>query len=169
MTGYGIVAETGQTLSAVDWGVIRISGKLPIGDRLKTIYDGIVRLIVKHRPDTVSVEDVFFAQNVKSALRLGQARAAAILAAANQGVPVAEYSPLAIKQAVVGYGRADKDQVKSMVKVLLGLKEEPERADASDALAAAICHIHTAGWTALGAEKPRTARRPAGGFGKRGW
>jgi crossover junction endodeoxyribonuclease RuvC len=144
--GYGVVREEMGGLAALDFGVIQIPGKRPIADRLKIIYDRVAALIVQHRPSVVSLEDVFFSQNVKSALRLGQARAAVILAAANNGVRVVEYSPLAIKQSVVGYGRADKDQVKAMVKVLLNLDKGPARADASDALAAAICHIHSAGW-----------------------
>jgi len=146
LAGYGVVQEDRGNLVALDWGVIKIPGKRPIADRLKIIYDHVSGLIRKHQPSVVSVEDIFFSQNVKSALRLGQARAAVILATANNGVEVVEYTPLAIKQAVVGYGRADKDQVKSMVKVLLNLEKAPTRSDASDALATAICHIHSAGW-----------------------
>jgi crossover junction endodeoxyribonuclease RuvC len=100
-------------------------------------------VILEFSPDVVAVEDLFFANNVKSALKLGQTRGVTLLAAANQNIAIAEYSPLEVKQSVVGYGRADKIQVQDMVTALLGLKEKPEPFDASDALAVAICHLHT--------------------------
>jgi len=111
--------------------------------RLSTIFDCLGTIIVKHQPDRVAIEDVFYALNVKSALKLGQVRGVAMLAASSAGLEVAEYSPLSIKSAVVGYGRAEKQQVQHMVTRLLNLAEIPEPPDAADALAIAICHLHT--------------------------
>jgi crossover junction endodeoxyribonuclease RuvC len=111
--------------------------------RLSTIFNRLGEVIVEHRPDRVAIEDVFYALNVKSALKLGQVRGVAMLAASSAGLEVAEYSPLSIKSAVVGYGRAEKQQVQHMVTRLLNLAEIPEPPDAADALAIAICHLHT--------------------------
>src|ERR1700741_3422679 len=116
----------------------------PLPLRLNRIYDQLHSLICDHHPDQVAIEDVFYAVNVKSALKLGQVRGVAMLTAASAGLEVAEYSPLSIKSAVVGYGKAEKHQVQQMVARLLRLNEIPERADAADALAIAICHLHTA-------------------------
>ena len=113
-------------------------------ERLAKIFDTLQEIIREHRPDHVSIEDVFYAVNVKSALKLGQVRGVAMLAASSAGVPVAEYAPLSIKSAVVGYGKADKLQVQHMVTRLLRLDAPPESPDAADALAIAICHLHTA-------------------------
>jgi crossover junction endodeoxyribonuclease RuvC len=145
-TGYGVVEmhSTG-TLSCLTSGAIKLSprDKLPI--RLSRIYMHLGAIISEHQPDEVAIEDVFYALNVKSALKLGQVRGVAMLAAAAAGLEVSEYSPLTIKSSVVGYGRAEKLQVQHMVTRLLGLSEPPEPLDASDALAIAICHLHTAG------------------------
>jgi len=111
--------------------------------RLERIYVGLAKIIQAHVPEQVAIEDVFYAVNAKSALKLGQVRGVAMLAAASAGLEVAEYAPLTIKSAVVGYGRAEKHQVQMMVMQLLRLEEPPEPADASDALAIAICHLHT--------------------------
>ena len=143
-TGFGIVEEIKGVLHPVHWNSVRSSPKDTFPDRLKRIYDELVLAIEKFKPNVVSVEDLFYATNVKTVIKLGQTRGATLLAAVNCGVEVAEYSPLEIKQAVVGYGRADKNQVRDMVTILLKLKEKPEPFDASDALAAAICHIHNA-------------------------
>ena len=143
VTGYGIVDELNGSISAVTWGTIRTSNRLPFPKRLKTIYDGLTEIIKKYSPDVASIENLFFAENAKSALKLGQVRGAAILSAANQSVEVAEYTPLEIKQAISGYGRADKGQIQNMVSILLNLNEIPKPFDASDALAIAICHINT--------------------------
>src|SRR5213075_3535558 len=115
----------------------------PLADRLSTIFDKLGALIEQHQPDRVAIEDVFYAVNVKSALKLGQVRGVAMLAAATAGLEVAEYSPLSIKSAVVGYGKAEKIQVQHMVAHLLRLAEPPKPSDAADALAIAICHLHT--------------------------
>lgn len=143
-TGYGIIEESRGALRVVHWGVIRNSPRQPFPDRLKRIYDGLTSVIDEFAPDTVAVEDLFFANNAKSALKLGQTRGVTLLAAVNSNKAVAEYSPLEVKLSVVGYGRADKTQVRDMVMTLLRLKEAPEPLDATDALAVAICHAHTA-------------------------
>jgi crossover junction endodeoxyribonuclease RuvC len=143
-SGYGVVDEEGNSIFYVDSGGIATSSRLVFHERLKKIYEGLEQIIYTHRPDIVAVENVFFAKNVQSALKLGHARGVALLAAANLKLPIFEYSPLEIKQAVVGFGGADKAQVQQMVKTLLNLKSMPKPHDASDALAAAICHIHSA-------------------------
>jgi crossover junction endodeoxyribonuclease RuvC len=143
-SGYGVVDEEGHSIFFVDGGGISTSSRLAFPQRLARIYDGLSEVIARHQPDVVAVENVFFAKNVQSALKLGHARGVALLAAVNMKLPVFEYSPLEIKQAVVGYGQAEKSQVQQMVKTLLSLKSLPMPHDASDALAAAICHIHSA-------------------------
>jgi crossover junction endodeoxyribonuclease RuvC len=142
-TGFGLVEEIKGQPRVVHWGSVRTKAKQSFPERLKLIYNELVAVILEFSPDVVAVEDLFFANNVKSALKLGQTRGVTLLAAANQNIVVAEYSPLEVKQSVVGYGRADKIQVQDMVTTLLGLKEKPEPFDASDALAVAICHLHT--------------------------
>jgi crossover junction endodeoxyribonuclease RuvC len=144
-TGYGVVEiDSGAQLVCLECGAIKLSPREPLARRLSRIYSELHSLIGRHRPDQVAIEDVFYALNVKSALKLGQVRGVAMLAAAIAGLEVAEYSPLTIKSSVVGYGRAEKQQVQHMVTQLLCLPEPPEPMDASDALAIAICHLHTA-------------------------
>ena len=143
-TGYGIIEEINSALKVVHWGSVKSKPRQPFPQRLKFIYDELVMVIHEFNPDEVAIEDMFFATNVKSALKLGQTRGIAVLSAVNEGKPVAEYSPLEVKQSVVGYGHAEKVQVQDMVTSLLRLKEKPEPLDASDALAVAICHIHAA-------------------------
>jgi crossover junction endodeoxyribonuclease RuvC len=142
-SGYGIVAEEDHKLFHVASGGISPSAKQPFPKRLKKIYEELVKIIDQYRPHVVVVEDLFVSKNIKSALKLGHARGVAILAAMNAGLPVFEYSPLEVKQAVVGNGKAEKKQVQLMVKALLELTKVPHPADAADALAAAICHIHS--------------------------
>ena len=142
-TGYGVIEEINNELKVIYWGSIKSKARQSFLQRLKFIYDELVAIIQNFNPDEVAVEDMFFATNVKSALKLGQTRGIAILSAVNEGKPVAEYSPLEVKQSVVGYGRAEKQQVQEMVTAILKLKEKPEPFDASDALAVAICHIHS--------------------------
>jgi crossover junction endodeoxyribonuclease RuvC len=125
-------------------GTIRLNKRESTAQRLAEVHTRLSELIVMHEPDCVAIEEVFYSVNAKSALKLGQVRGAALLAAANCGMTVAEYAPLTIKSSVVGYGLAKKEQVQFMVMRLLGLSEAPETMDASDALAIAICHIHTA-------------------------
>jgi crossover junction endodeoxyribonuclease RuvC len=144
-TGYGVVEQTGEgELRCLIAGAIRLSPREPMARRLDRIFTELSELIATHRPELVAIEDVFYAVNVKSALKLGQVRGVAMLAAATAGLEVCEYAPLAIKSAVVGYGRAEKPQVQQMVARLLRLPEVPESPDAADALAIAICHLHTA-------------------------
>ena len=147
-TGYGVV-ELGPagTLSCLSCGAVKLSSKHPLAARLATIFDRLKAIIQEYGPDDVAIEDIFYAVNVKSALKLGQVRGVAMLAASSAGLEVAEYAPLAIKSAVVGYGRAEKQQVQHMVTRLLNLSEVPESPDAADALAIAICHLHTVATT----------------------
>ncbi len=142
-SGYGIVAEEDHKLFHVASGGISPSAKQPFPKRLKKIYEELEKIIGKYHPHAVVIEDLFVSKNIKSALKLGHARGVAILAAMNAGLPVFEYAPLEVKQAVVGNGKADKKQVQLMVKTLLDLPKVPHPADAADALAAAICHIHS--------------------------
>jgi crossover junction endodeoxyribonuclease RuvC len=143
-TGYGVVelCPDGK-LICLTCGAIKLSSRDPLPGRLATIFQRLGRLIEQHHPDNVAIEDVFYAVNVKSALKLGQVRGVAMLAASSAGLEVSEYAPLAIKSAVVGYGKAEKQQVQHMVTRLLNLAEIPQPADAADALAIAICHLHT--------------------------
>lgn len=143
-TGYGVVEETSdRKLVCHVNGAIRLKSGMPMAAKLEKIFADLKVIIATHQPDIVAIEDVFYAVNVKTALKLGQVRGVAMLAASSSGLQVEEYSPLSIKSAVVGYGRADKFQVQQMVTRLLNLPAAPEPTDASDALAIAICHIHT--------------------------
>jgi crossover junction endodeoxyribonuclease RuvC len=144
ITGYGIIDKEGNRIVHVDNGAIFTDSHKDFPLRLQCIYTGLTEVIERYKPDAVAVENIFFATNVQSALKLGQARGAAIVAGANAGLPVFEYSALQIKQAVVGHGRADKQQVQRMLKVLLNLPEIAQE-DASDALATAVCHAHSIG------------------------
>jgi crossover junction endodeoxyribonuclease RuvC len=147
-TGYGVVELNGlEQLECCCFGGIKLSPRDPLPERLSTIFDKLCGMIRQHQPDRVAIEDVFYAVNVKSALKLGQVRGVAMLAASSLGVTVSEYAPLTIKSAVVGYGRAEKEQVQLMVARLLRLEEIPQPADAADALAIAICDLHT--WATL--------------------
>ncbi len=153
ITGFGVVEsdDTGRTprLSLKAMGAIRLKKTLTTGERLLQVFRELSSEMERWKPDTVAIEEVFYSVNAKSALKLGQVRGVALLAAAAQGLPVAEYAPLKIKSSVVGYGLAKKEQVQFMVARLLELAEVPEPADAADALAIAICHIHTAQTLAL--------------------
>lgn len=146
ITGYGVVElARDEQLSFVAAGAIRLVSRKPLPERLAEVFGAICKVIERHEPSVVAIEDVFYAANAKSALKLGHVRGVAMLAAAQLQIPVAEYAPLAIKSAVVGYGRAEKIQVQQMVARLLRLGAPPEPADVADALAIAICHLHTAG------------------------
>jgi crossover junction endodeoxyribonuclease RuvC len=144
-TGYGCISTDGSRHALVDCGAIATSPSAAFPDKLLTIHLALVRLLAEHRPDCVAVESVFYAKNVRSALKLGHARGVALLAAVAGGYPVFEYAPAEIKRAVVGYGRAEKHQVGEMVRLMLGLPEVPQPHDAADALAVAICHVHASG------------------------
>jgi len=144
-TGYGIVRQADDgSLVAVDFGVIDTGRELALPNRLLEISNRLTALLAHHQPDGGAVERLFLREHVNTALSVGQASGVAMLALAAAGVPVQEYSPLEVKQAICGYGRADKGQVQEMVKALLGLSERPRPDDAADALAVAICHLHSA-------------------------
>jgi crossover junction endodeoxyribonuclease RuvC len=144
-TGYGCVdTPDGRRLHLSTCGALSAPASASFPERLRHIHEGLTRLLAEQRPDCVAIENIFHARNVRSALRLGHARGVALLAAAAAGVPIAEYTPAEIKRAVVGFGRAEKPQVGQMVKLLLGLAAAPSPHDAADAIAVAICHIHTA-------------------------
>ncbi|NIR51078.1 crossover junction endodeoxyribonuclease RuvC [candidate division KSB1 bacterium] len=140
--GFGIVESSSNGCTSLDFGCLRLSSKEGFPTRLKKIYDQLSSVIVQYQPDEFAIEDLFYAQNVKSALNMGHARGVAILAAVNYQIPTSEYSPREIKQAVVGNGAASKEQVQSMVQRMLSLPHLPEPLDASDALAVALCHVH---------------------------
>jgi len=142
-TGYGCIESDGSRHRVVTCGAIGSPASRSFPDRLLAIHARLTELLVEHRPDCVAIESLFHAANVRSALKLGHARGVAMLAAVEAGVAVFEYTPAEIKRAVVGYGRADKPQVQHMVKRLLGLPAIPAPHDAADALAVAICHVHS--------------------------
>jgi len=153
VTGFGVVdsleTSKGPRLVCQSFGAIHLAKNQPLPVRLNQIFDQLTAELERWHPDTVAIEEVFYSVNAKSALKLGQVRGVALLAAARLSLPLAEYAPLKIKSSVVGYGLAKKEQVQFMVARLLGLAALPQPADAADALAIAICHIHTAQTLAL--------------------
>jgi len=153
ITGYGIINEEQDGyLKVLDFGVIRTSADSSQGERLVQLYKRIKELILLHHPEMGAVEKLFFERNVRTALHVGQARGVALLAMAESNLQIGEYTPLEVKQAVAGYGGADKNQVQQMVRAILGLETVPHPDDAADALAVAICHIHSAKMRNLYAE-----------------
>lgn len=140
IVGYSIIECKGNNFKALEYGCIKTDSKMEFPDRLKMVYDELLNIIDEYRPDDLAIEELFFNKNVKTAMTVGQARGVEILAGKNKGLEIFEYTPLQIKQAVVGYGRAEKGQVQEMVKILLNLREIPKPDDAADALAVAICH-----------------------------
>ena len=149
ITGYGLVKGEGDDLTLVAYGAITTSSDWPLPERLQHIYQELTAVIEDQQPTAVAVEELFFSKNVRTALSVGQARGVTLLAAANAGLPIHEYTPLQVKQAIAGYGRATKDQVQQMVRMLLALDSVPQPDDAADAIAVAICHIHSAKLTAM--------------------
>lgn len=143
IVGYGVVEYKGNSFKTLDHGVITTEPKYAFPERLKMVYDQLTVLLDKYNPDCVAIEELFFNKNVKTAITIGQARGVQVLAAINKGSEIYEYTPLQVKQGVVGYGRAEKKQVQEMVKIILGLKSIPKPDDAADALAVAICHAHS--------------------------
>jgi crossover junction endodeoxyribonuclease RuvC len=141
--GYGVIEDNDGNLTAIEYGGLTTPAKQATSQRLRSLYEGIVTIMERHKPTEVAVE-VFVARNLRTALMVGQARGLALLAAANRGLPVYEYTPLQIKQRVSGYGRGEKRQVQEMVRMQLGLDCIPEPDDAADALAVAICHVSEA-------------------------
>ena len=154
-TGYGCVETDGSRHHLISCGAISARAADAFPHRLARIHRDLTALLVECRPDCVAIENLFHANNVRSALMLGHARGVAMLAAVEAGCPVFEYTPAEIKRAVVGYGRAEKQQVAQMIKLLLGLKRPPAPFDASDALAVAICHLHSTPSHAALADLPR--------------
>lgn len=152
-TGFGIIREEQDgCLTVVDFGVIQTGVGLPAAERLVELYKRIKELILLRCPDMGAVEKLFFERNVRTALSVGQARGVTLLAMAEAKLKIGEYTPLEVKQAVVGYGGADKTQVQQMVKTILGLEAVPHPDDAADALAVAICHIHSSKMRDLSAQ-----------------
>jgi crossover junction endodeoxyribonuclease RuvC len=158
-TGYGLIESDGSSHSAILFGAIRTNTRQPFPKRLLDIYTHLVELLARERIDAVAIEEVFYSANVQSALKLGHARGVALLVAAQRELPVFEYSPLEIKSAIVGYGRAEKSQVQMMIRLLLHLSEIPTPDDASDALAVAICHSHRTAVAIPCPPRRRTSRR----------
>jgi len=141
--GYGVIDFEKGKFRILDYGSITTKSTMEFSMRLKRIYMGIQELIDKYKPDSVAVEKLFFNKNTKTALKVGHGRGVVLLGGAMNDIDVFEYTPLQVKQAVCGYGRADKNQVQQMVKMLLGLREVPKPDDTADALAVAICHAHS--------------------------
>lgn len=152
ITGFGLVREDDAGLVMVHHGVITTPPGQPLPERLQIIYQGLKAVIGEYRPEAAAVEELFFSRNVRTALSVGHARGVVLLALADAGLPVYEYKPLEVKQAVAGYGGADKRQVQEMVRLLLNLDCVPQPDDAADAVAVAVCHIHSARMTDLLAE-----------------
>lgn len=161
--GYGLVGHSGTPdgapgaaawlsmagLTTPEYGALRTPAHMPLIERLPRLYNGLIELICEFQPGVVAIEELFFGRNVTTAISVGQARGVAVLAAAHCGLPIAEYTPMQVKQAVVGYGKATKDQVQNMVRMILNLETIPQPDDAADALAIAICHLHSRGHAAL--------------------
>lgn len=144
ITGYGLVQPGRQgSGKAIAYGCVRTPARTPLAERLSLLYEDVSALISEHQPDVLAIEQLFFNRNTTTAFIVAQARGVVVLAAAQQGVQVVEYTPLQVKQAVVGYGRAEKQQVQHMVKALLNLASAPKPDDVADALAIALCHTHS--------------------------
>jgi crossover junction endodeoxyribonuclease RuvC len=144
ITGWGIVEGDGNDLAMLAAGVITTPAGTPLPNRLQTIYRELTAVIERWQPETAGLEELFFSKNAKTALAVGHGRGAAMLALANANLPITEYKPLEVKQAITGHGGADKLQMQQMVKLLLALDDIPRPDDAADALAVAICHLHSA-------------------------
>lgn len=143
IVGVGVVEYKGNKFRPIEYTAITTPAGMNTVDRLKKIYDEMTMLIDKHKPDSMAIEELFFNSNQKTAINVAQARGVILVAAANKGLPVREYTPLQVKQSVTGYGRADKKQIQEMVKLILHLNVIPKPDDAADALALAICHAHS--------------------------
>jgi crossover junction endodeoxyribonuclease RuvC len=144
ITGWGVVEGDGDNLALVACGAITTTAGTPLPQRLRAIYEGITAVVSQLQPETSALEELFFSKNAKTALSVGHGRGVAMLALANAHLSIVEYKPLEVKQAVTGYGGADKVQIQQMVKLLLHLDDIPRPDDAADALAVAICHLHSA-------------------------
>ncbi len=147
IVGYAVVEAHGSTLRMVACNVITTPARMPLSQRLQLIYQGLSEIIATYHPQEAAMEELFFAKNARTAMTVGQARGVAMLALANGGLSIAEYTPKQVKQAVTGYGGADKHQVGEMVRILLSLNAVPKPDDAADAAAVAICHLNTASYS----------------------
>ena len=143
IVGFGFIDKEGSKLTPVQYGCIQTEAHTPTEERLLQVYEATLQLLDKYKPDAMALEKLFFNRNVTTAFTVGQARGVQILAAVQRGIPVAEYTPLQVKQAVVGYGKAEKKQVQEMVRMFLKLKAIPKPDDVADALAVAVCHAHS--------------------------
>jgi crossover junction endodeoxyribonuclease RuvC len=143
IVGFGFIDKAGSRLVPVQYGCIQTEANTDPAVRLRDIYDALLQLIEKYKPDAVAIEKLFFNRNVTTALTVGQARGVIMLAAVQKGLSIAEYTPLQVKQAIVGYGKAEKHQVQEMVRMFLHLRAAPKPDDVADALAIAICHAHS--------------------------
>lgn len=143
ITGFGVINFVGNKFSVIDYGAVLTPAGQPLPERLLSIQNQLSRIIEQHKPDAFAIEELFFAKNVKTALTVGHGRGVSVLCAAQAGLDIFEYTPLQVKQALVGYGRADKKQIQQMTKVILNLKEVPKPDDVADALAIAVCHAHS--------------------------
>jgi len=139
--GYGLIESDGSEIVLVDYGAIAVPERLKTGERLNYLYNELLKVIRKHKPDTCAVEQPFVAKNVRTALAIGRAQAIALLAASSQNIPTYEYTPAQVKLRVANYGASSKEQVQEMVRLQLGLAEAPQPNDAADALAVALCHV----------------------------
>lgn len=148
--GYGLVRSRGQVREALAYGVLETTAAVPMPERLLTLHAGLREVIEEFLPTAMAVERLFFARNVTTALTVGQARGVILLAAAQFGIPVSEYTPAEVKQSVSGYGKADKGQMQEMVRLVLGLDHIPQPDDAADALAIALCHTQFAPYASFG-------------------
>lgn len=144
ITGYGILADVRGDPQAITYGVIRTPAEEPLHLRLRTLYEELTALLARHKPVAVAVEELFFSKNARTALSVGHARGVVLLAVAQSGATLFQYKPAEVKQAVTGYGNAEKRQIQDMVRLLLGLDDLPRPDDAADALAIALCHFNSA-------------------------
>lgn len=145
LMGYGVLEQAGSRFKILDYGSISTGPSAPMPERLKYLYSSLMDIIADTEPECAALEELFYNTNAKTVINVGQARGVAVLACVNSGLDIAEYTPLQIKQALVGYGRADKKQVQQMVKAILGLDKVPRPDDTADALAVAICHANSSG------------------------
>lgn len=143
IVGIGVIEYVGNKFRTLEYGAITTPAGMPTTERLKKIYQEMEMYLDKYKPDAVAIEELFFNSNQKTAINVAQARGVLLVSVANRNIPICEYTPLQVKQSVTGYGRADKKQIQTMVKMLLGLNAIPKPDDAADALAIAICHAHS--------------------------
>lgn len=143
IVGIGVIEYVGNKFRTLEYNAITTPAGMPTVERLKKIYNEMIMYVEKYNPDAVAIEELFFNSNQKTAINVAQARGVLLVAVANKNIPIYEYTPLQVKQAVTGYGRADKKQIQTMVKMLLGLNVIPKPDDAADGLALAICHAHS--------------------------